>query len=327
METTQELSPSPHRGRFMRGYKKTAMIFLNLFVLFVAGNIAIGVAMAIHGSSSSSQSQSVNISQQGFRISPDQGPWPIGPQNYNVFFFGGSATEGFGVRDDQTVPACFQSLMQNEAGQRVCVYNFGRDGYTSTQELILFERLLADGARPNLAVFVDGLNDFLFPPNSANADEVSKTQGIGTNLLKAWQAMPIGRAIARQSTAPPPDFRTIDPIVIEHYVFNKNAIEAIAKSYDISTVFVFQPKPADLNEPGDQCAVHGYPLMAQYVKDNGMGDDFLWLADVQQATAKPLYIDKWHYNPEFSQQIAMQIRNFLQKRPDSSQMTQVGDAK
>jgi hypothetical protein len=191
-----------------------------------------------------------------------------------------------------------------------------------------FEQLLADGARPNLTVFVDGLNDFLSPPDPSNPDKGATKQGVGTNLLNALKATPIARAIASLSTtAPPPDFRKIDPIIIEHYVFNKNVIEAIAKSYDLSTVFVFQPKPADLNKPEEQCAVHGYPLMAQYVKDNGMGNDFLWLADAQQAANKPLYVDRWHYNPEFSQQIAAHIYNFLEKRPDPSQAMQVGDAK
>jgi len=103
----------------------------------------------------------VNVADNGYRLSPPQGPWPIDPKNYNVFVFGGSTTFGYGVTDDQTIPARMQAIMmEHSLARRVCVYNFGRGFYYSTPERILFEQLLLGGARPNLAVFLDGVNDF-----------------------------------------------------------------------------------------------------------------------------------------------------------------------
>jgi hypothetical protein len=329
-------------------------MILNLLVLFIVANLAIGVVL--HFSESNNRpfaepalrGQSVNLSPQGFRIAPEQGPWPIDQQNYNVFFFGGAATEGDGVSDEQTIPVYFQSFMQNAAGQHVCTYNFGRPGCTSTQERILFEQLLEEGARPNLVVFIDGANDFISCGDPAipvqNTYEMETPTAAATPLLRAAETLPVSQAaqmFKRQLTkASPVDFRIVDPIAISQYVFNKTAVESIARAYDISTVFVFQPTPAyrydlsthepklsDWDEPGDQFVVHGYPLMAQYVKDNRMGDDFLWLANVQRSIHKPLYLDKWHYNSEFSQQIAAQIYNFMQKTPASFEQARVGDAK
>ncbi len=118
----------------------------------------------------------------------------------------------------------------------------------------------------------------------------------------------------------------VDPIAIDRYVWNKKAIESICAAQGIATVFIFQPTPTYQNPlafkahawdaPGDQCVIHGYPLMAKYIKDHKMGNDFLWLADLQGKDPARMYVDKWHYSPEFSRQIAGEIYEFLQKRAD-----------
>src|SRR6185436_5392660 len=42
------------------------------------------------------------------------------------------------------------------------VYNFGRGAYYSSQERALFEKLLVGGTVPDGAIFLDGLNDFMY---------------------------------------------------------------------------------------------------------------------------------------------------------------------
>jgi hypothetical protein len=69
--------------------------------------------------------QFVNVTQAGFRLVEDQGPWPPDPQNFNVLVFGGSTTFGYGVADGETIP----SALQKELRVRLkCahVYNFSR---------------------------------------------------------------------------------------------------------------------------------------------------------------------------------------------------------
>jgi hypothetical protein len=281
----------------------------------------------------------INVSEQGYRLVPQQGPWPMDPKNFNVLTFGGSTMFGYAVSDDQTVAAYLQTILQNAGGRRVCVYNFGRRAYFSTQERILFEQLLRDGARPNLVVFMDGLNDFLFAVEPTflqqSQDELLAPATGGTRLLELWQSLPAAQVVQLLSqklmplpkSPPPPDWSKVDPIAIDRYAWNKKAIESISASMGITTVFVFQPTPtfnyvltdhilslSDFTDTGDECAINGYPLMAKYVKDHNMGDDFLWLADVQQGVAKRLYVDKWHYSPEFCKEIAGDISKFLQQR-------------
>jgi hypothetical protein len=101
----------------------------------------------------------VNVDPAGFRYSTDQGPWPPDPRSYNVFVFGGSTTFGHGVGDGDTIASYLQPLMRATDGRPARVYDFGHSGYYSTQERILFTRLVVAGHVPDVAVFVDGLND------------------------------------------------------------------------------------------------------------------------------------------------------------------------
>jgi hypothetical protein len=281
------------------------------------------------------QGRYVNISTQGYRLIPNQGPWPMDPKNYNVLVFGGSSIFGYAVADDQTIPAYMQPILQKSEGRRVCVYNFGRRAYYSTVERILLEQLLRDGAKPNLVVFVDGVNDFLFAqeptPLQQSQQELTAPPTNGHRLLEIWHALPagqlaqlLGKKFLHPKAPPIADWSEVDPVTIDRYVWNKKAIESICASQGIAAAFIFQPSPtyhhglplkdSDWDTIGDQWTVHGYPLVAQYIKNHDMGSDFLWLADMQEGIQTRLYVDKWHYTPEFAKQIAGEICRFLLKR-------------
>ncbi len=112
--------------------------------------------------------------------------------------------------------------------------------------------------------------------------------------------------------------------VIRRYVWNKDTITRIADANGLATVMVIQPVPMfeydtkyHLFDPTDwrlKNAVDGYPLLAQYVKEHPMGDNFLWIAGMQKDIQKHLYVDQLHYNREFSDMIAHEIFNFVEKR-------------
>ena len=104
--------------------------------------------------------EEVRVSGHGYRVHRPHGLWPIEDKYYNVFVFGGSTTFGYGVDMDDTIPARLQHhLAQARPDRPVRVYNFGRGYYMSVQERVLFETLLMHGHRPDLAIFIDGLND------------------------------------------------------------------------------------------------------------------------------------------------------------------------
>src|SRR5262245_52514960 len=104
----------------------------------------------------------LNFHQARFRHVRDQGPWPISPHAFNVFFFGGSTTVGVGP-DWTTIPSYLQEELRRGAGNRpIYVYNFGCDSFFSTQERILFQQLLLANAVPDMVIFLDGVNDLYF---------------------------------------------------------------------------------------------------------------------------------------------------------------------
>lgn len=102
----------------------------------------------------------VNVHAMGFRDLGNNAPWPPSPASLNIFVFGGSTTFGYGLPDNQTIPAHLQRLIDAVPTHRpVVVYNFAAGFYFSTQERILFEKLILDGQRPDIVVFIDGLNE------------------------------------------------------------------------------------------------------------------------------------------------------------------------
>lgn len=85
-------------------------------------------------------------------------PAGLGADAPEIWLFGGSTVFGKGQRDDHTVASELARLAA-AGGTPVRVLNFGNPGYTSYQEWQVFERQLASGRRPAVAVFLDGTAD------------------------------------------------------------------------------------------------------------------------------------------------------------------------
>ena len=62
----------------------------------------------------------INVDENGFRLSSNQGPWPPARENFNIFLFGGSTTFGWAVRDQDTVASHLQEQLLRLSGRRVC---------------------------------------------------------------------------------------------------------------------------------------------------------------------------------------------------------------
>jgi lysophospholipase L1-like esterase len=275
------------------------------------------------------QSKYLNVTEAGFRASRDQGPWPPSPENFNIFVFGGSTMFGTGVGDDETVASVIQTAASQHFVRKVCVYNFGTCFYYSTQERIRLERLLAKGFVPNVAVFVDGLNDFIqtedtpaFRDRYVDIFDVAnhKRNAIGAIL----QELPIGRlANGIRLRFQPPTARTPELLeaqaerVITAYRRNRAITEAICRGHDVVPIFVWQPIPAyayDLKffpwydgQKMHQLHSVGYPKMKSVLDQGLLGNHFLWCADLSRDQQECLYMDVHHYTARFSKRIGEHI--------------------
>jgi len=226
----------------------------------------------------------VNVDENGFRVTKNQGPWPPDSDNFNIFLFGGSTVFGYGVPDDQTVASYLQEVLSNRLECTVRVYNFGRGFYYSSQERILLEKLLVSGFVPDMAIFVDGINEFYTvndEPHFTNRLEQFFDSGQSaicmeqTNLeSKLLKKLPmtraarslknrVGKILTGNSGTTLADKQEevsfdegiyndeyIITSVVDRYLENKRLVEAMAAAYSIQPVFVWQPAPTykyDLN--------------------------------------------------------------------------------
>jgi hypothetical protein len=95
--------------------------------------------------------ETITINEQGHRvhgINTNQGA-------SQTWFFGGSSMWGYGVNDENTIPAIFEQLTNAKAK------NFGEVGYTAHQSLNSLEREAVAQPWPNNVIFYDGVNDVL----------------------------------------------------------------------------------------------------------------------------------------------------------------------
>jgi hypothetical protein len=117
---------------------------------------------------------------QFVNVTPELGRKTISPENCkkNIFFYGGSTTFGYNVTDNQTIPSYLGKILLREK-QEICIKNFGRGSYFSTQENILFKKHILNKKVKNgdIIIFLDGINEngnrnsrnteFLFEVNKA----------------------------------------------------------------------------------------------------------------------------------------------------------------
>ena len=101
----------------------------------------------------------INISPEGIRFTKISDYFSDKERpKLRIFIFGGSTVWGTGARDLFTIPSLLVKEL-DKMGIRSEVTNFGESGYVSTQEVILLLLQLQKGNIPNIAIFLDGVND------------------------------------------------------------------------------------------------------------------------------------------------------------------------
>ncbi len=272
----------------------------------------------------------VNVDEAGFRHGREQAPWPPPDDKLSVFVFGNSNTFGYGVADGETVSSHLQALLSRRLARPVAVYNFGRGSYNSNHETLAFIRLLFEGHVPDVAIFIEGTNEFLTSGtprlnwSDALASALNPPEGSGFmgNLKALWRETPLLKTItwldamigesrrsAASTDAPEPMEKSL-PLaraVIARYQWNRRLIETLAQGFAVTTVFVWEPIAAyayggpaltfeDFGHVGSRAQLSGYGLIEAAIRQDAFGNNFIWCAGIQRGRSKPLYVDGIHYS-------------------------------
>lgn len=115
---------------------------------------------------------------------------------------------------------------------------------------------------------------------------------------------------------------------IGRWQINRTMIRAIADASNVRVSFVWQPVPTygydveslSVYNPGtDLFGAHrlsglGYQVVADMQRRGQLGDDVLWLGDIQRNRNENLYVDAVHYTAAFSNEIARHLAQFARAK-------------
>lgn len=270
-----------------------------------------------HFGEASHVGQYVNVTAAGYRCNATCAPWPPERDTYNIFVFGGSTTFGYGVPDWQTIPAYLEVALNDTALAPVAVYNFGAGHYFGPQEAVRLQMLLADGHAPDMAIFIDGTNEF----KSDITSPMRELCGAESHPEPfTWPLVRVVQALMAQPVVAEADPITADD-VLARWMAVRQAVRGMGDAFGFETLFVVQPVPgigydvtyhpfasdsAGITSPAQ---VEGY---ARIAAGEWTGEeDVLDLSGIQVGRREALYVDQVHYTARFSREIAGRIAAFI----------------
>ncbi len=285
-----------------------------------------------HYAESAFSGRYVNVDQAGFRCNGAPPIWPPPKDSLVVFVFGGSTTFGYGVSDSETIPARLQEALARSLGREganLQVYNFGQGSFYSSQELILFSTLLRAGHIPDAAVFIDGWNEWDHSDHPLNIGICNPSPWLpSSSLIVSLPMVRFGRSMryrlaltgAEEEAASEARQRGAEiGEVVERWPRAVAQSKAIAEQFGVIPLFVWQPVSvyhydlkshifaSALNPAQREGIRSGYEKMAKVLVPLGQEIPILDLADMQLGDNRPLYVDRCHYGPMLSSEIAERI--------------------
>lgn len=198
--------------------------------------------------------QYINIDSQGVRKTVKD---PDVKGEKKIFMFGGSTLWGQGSPDESTIP----SILQSHMGDTYDVYNYGEDGFVSTQELNYLLHQLSLGNIPDAVIFYDGVNDGYAgvyspaiprDPQNLRMDYLNK----GENGFVQWVAQSnygkfakyVVRMMRGGNSGSEEWDKKIKPNigmnagnVVKMYEAHIKQVQALAKEYQFEAFFFWQP--------------------------------------------------------------------------------------
>ena len=258
-----------------------------------------------------------------------------------VFALGGSTTFGYNVSDEQTWPTYLSQILNERAraqslGIHIEVVNYGRGYYYPSQETVLLMDLLKSGQRPQVAIFLDGVNTGATQDVPEFYDQLKNqfhnVQFAGdaasdSSLLDTLRWIPFVRLAASLSphrhdhhaptVAQRESLADAQAVTYQVNMFRQNRAMAkiIAELYAVTPLFVLQPH-AVVNYPVE---LYRRSLPEDFFKWRSIATGVyahlrhdpgvLYLGDLFETWGhhRKAIVDELHYSPAFHRFLAAQL--------------------
>jgi hypothetical protein len=244
---------------------------------------------------------------------------PASVDTLHIYFFGGSTTFGFNVADNETIPSQFVELYKAKypQGRSIKVYNFGTPTYYSYQELMLFTKLIYEGHRPDVVIFLDGVNDFWFAKTSYyNQSYFSYIlrQVFNQNLLTGGKFS--FKDTADRLYKDPENIALIEynNKLLKNYYTNITNAQMMATMAGAKSFFFCQPVPFYKypNQQQDPICFKDKNTRYDYIypRIEANADslpNFTFLGNMLQNEKGYPFVDGLHYSPAFTKKVTEQI--------------------
>lgn len=240
----------------------------------------------------------------------------------DIYFFGGNTMYGYNLGDDETIPSRFLKAYQNENPARsVRVRNFGILHYYSKQELMLLSSLLFAGNRPDIVIFLDGLNDF-YPSRMLYYDRpyfsYALQQSFEGKMTQKGEDTFIDSTDQFYYDPPGVDGNIYNDELLSKYKNNIRMATELCQNTGIKSYFFCQPVPFYNNTNLTQDAYKGNYKRFDYIypeleKNKDSLDNFYFLGNMLENEKGIAFIDSFNYSPAFSEKVAKQILNTVKK--------------
>jgi lysophospholipase L1-like esterase len=201
------------------------------------------------------QGETLTIAEDGFR--PTRSFSSKDKPTLTLHMYGASTMVGWGAGDDETIPAVLSELL-SEDGHNVVVKNYGQWSYVAKQEALLFSLDVAQGNKPDIAVFYDGCNELIGPPQDLALGPIFSTRAqkehailsyerrhdlVKQYLLNAarWSSL-IQLVTPDRAWEPPETFIEEQSNRIDReYSQSVNLSQSVADANNIKTLYFWQP--------------------------------------------------------------------------------------
>jgi hypothetical protein len=257
----------------------------------------------------------------------------------SIFVMGGSPTFSYNVSDEHTWASHLSRILNKKAqaegaGFNVQVVNYGKAFYYPSQETALLVDLLKSGQRPNLIIFLDGVN--LGPSEDVPRFTMELTSQMTdmqfpaspTEQLSWIPIVRLANAFRRRlfnegSESDSDSDRISQTKRVEHLVnmFDRNMeiSRTVAKLYGAETLFVLQPNVAYhystrlFRRPVSSTFVEDQQLIEKLYQKLKLEQERVDLSELfgKWGVNRKAVVDDVHYSPSFSKFVAEEIAKHI----------------